>query len=184
MQLTVEIILSVNIPERLIIFWDHSMRCVYIIARFHLLKFKRYIMPENRIQPIHIRRCERAFTLVELLIVIAILAILAAAVVVVLNPAEMMMQARDAERISSVKSIKDSIDIAIVDNPSLSLGNSFVVSVSLPDISPTCANLTGLPVLPTGWNYRCVTATNLRNTDGTGWIPVNLNVIKGGSPIP
>ncbi|MDD4819148.1 MAG: prepilin-type N-terminal cleavage/methylation domain-containing protein, partial [Candidatus Colwellbacteria bacterium] len=35
-----------------------------------------------------------AFTLVELLIVIAILAVLAAAVVIVLNPAELLAQAR------------------------------------------------------------------------------------------
>ncbi|MDD4931154.1 MAG: prepilin-type N-terminal cleavage/methylation domain-containing protein, partial [Candidatus Colwellbacteria bacterium] len=40
----------------------------------------------------------KSFTLVELLIVIAILAVLAAAVVVVLNPAELLAQARDSQR--------------------------------------------------------------------------------------
>jgi prepilin-type N-terminal cleavage/methylation domain-containing protein len=41
----------------------------------------------------------KGFTLIELLIVIAILAILATAVVLVLNPAQILAQARDAQRI-------------------------------------------------------------------------------------
>ncbi len=125
------------------------------------------------------------FTLIELLIVIAILAILAAVVVIVINPAEILAQARDAERISSIKSIKDSVDLFIVDNPSASLGTAQVVSISIPDASSsTCANVAGLPTLPAGWSYRCVTAINLRNTNGTGWVPLDLGTIKGGSPIP
>ena len=125
-----------------------------------------------------------AFTLVELLIVIAILAILAAAVVIVINPGEMMAEARDAERISSIESLKKSIDLFVLDNPGVSLGTSQVISISIPDTSGTCTNITGLPTLPTGWSYRCVIAANLKNIDSTGWLPINLTLIKGGSPIP
>jgi hypothetical protein len=32
----------------------------------------------------------------------------------------------------------------------------------------------GLPDLPSGWTYSCVTSANLVNTDSTGWIPVNF----------
>jgi prepilin-type N-terminal cleavage/methylation domain-containing protein len=128
-------------------------------------------------------RVKTAFTLVELLIVIAILAVLAAAVVIVLNPAELLAQARDSQRITDLKTLKDAIDIFVVDNPSASLGTSQKVYVSLPDTSSTCANIS-LPTLPAGWTYNCVTTENLRNTDGTGWVPLNLGTIFGGTPIP
>ena len=130
------------------------------------------------------RKSTPSFTLVELLIVIAILAVLAAAVVIVLNPAELLAQARDSQRITDMKTLKDSIDIWVVDNPSTAMGTSQTVYVSLPDTSLTCANITSLPSLPSGWQYHCVTEANLQNTDGTGWLPLNLSSIYGGSPIP
>ena len=123
------------------------------------------------------------FTLIELLIVIAILAILAAAVVIVINPGEMLAEARDSERSTSLSSLKKSIDLFILDNPSVSLGTVQHIYISIPDTSATCANTSGLPTLPSGWSYNCVTTANLKNLDGTGWLPLNLSLIKGGSPI-
>jgi len=125
-----------------------------------------------------------SFTLVELLIVIAILAVLAAAVVIVLNPAELLAQARDSQRITDIKTLKDTIDVWTVDNPNISMGTAQTVYISIPDTSTTCVNISGLPALPAGWTYHCVTSTNLRNTDGTGWVPLNFGTIYGGAPIP
>lgn len=63
------------------------------------------------------------------------------------------------------------------------MGTSTIVYVSIPDnASSTCGSL-GLPTLPTGYTYNCVTTQNLRNTDGTGWIPVNFQRISSNSPI-
>ena len=127
----------------------------------------------------------RSFTLVELLIVIAILAILAAAVVIVINPGEMIAEARDTQRITDTKNLKDAADLLILDDPTTSFGIDNRVYISIPDTSVTCDNiLSSLPTLPSGWLYRCVTTANLRNTDGSGWLPLNLSSIKGGSPIP
>jgi len=126
----------------------------------------------------------RSFTLVELLIVIAILAVLAAAVVIVLNPAELLAQGRDSQRISDVNMMKKAVDLFIVDNSTSSLGVSQKVYISIPDTSTTCANIAGLPSLPVGWSYNCVTAANLRNINGMGWMPLDLTQVKGGSPIP
>ncbi|MCL5015997.1 MAG: LamG domain-containing protein [Patescibacteria group bacterium] len=37
--------------------------------------------------------------------------------------------------------------------------------------------------MPSGWSYHCVSTTTLRNIDGTGWIPINFNLISHGSRI-
>mgnify|MGYP003393045506 CR=1 FL=1 len=125
----------------------------------------------------------RSFTLVELLIVIAILAILAASVVIVLNPGEMISEARDAERVTSLDSLKRSIDLFILDNPSASLGTLQRVYISIPSSNSDCTGVAGLPTLPSGWSYVCSTSLSYKKTDGTGWIPLNLGNIYGGSPI-
>lgn len=58
----------------------------------------------------------RGFTLIELLIVITIIATLAVAVFVALNPAKRINDAEDARRASDVDSILTAIHQAIVDN--------------------------------------------------------------------
>lgn len=127
----------------------------------------------------------RSFTLVELLIVIAILAVLAAAVVLVLNPAELLAQARDSQRITDMRSTRSAIDLFIIDNPTISSGTASRIYISIPDTASNCPNLTSsLPTLPSGWQYVCATSANLRNINGTGWIPIDFSIIKGGSPIP
>jgi formylglycine-generating enzyme required for sulfatase activity/Tfp pilus assembly protein PilE len=127
------------------------------------------------------RRGESSFTLVELLVVIGILAILTAAVVVVLNPAQLIAQSRDTTRFSDMESINKALSLYQTDGGS-SFGNSNTVYVSIPDTSTSCANL-GLAPLPSGWNYACVTAANLQKTNGTGWIPVNFNSVTIGAPL-
>ncbi len=61
-----------------------------------------------------------------------------------------------------------------------SFGSSNTVYVSIADTSATCANL-GLPSIPSGWSYHCVTNDNLRKVDGNGWIPINFTSISYGS---
>ena len=137
----------------------------------------KFFIKRNRLSTI-------GFTLVELLIVIAILAILAAAVVIVINPGEMLVQARDSQRVTDLQSVRKAIDLFIIDNSGTSLGTTQRVYISIPDTASNCPNLTSsLPILPTGWAYVCATSANVRNTDSTGWIPLNLSLIKGGSPI-
>lgn len=119
----------------------------------------------------------------ELLIVIAILAVLSAAVVLVLNPAELIAQARDSERVSDMKSIQGAVNLFTIDSASVVLGSANTLYLSLPDSSSTCASYV-LPTLPVGWNYHCVPIADLRRIDGNGWIPVDLSSVKGGSPLP
>ena len=127
-----------------------------------------------------------AFTLIELLIVIAILAILGSAITVVLNTAELLAQSRDSQRMTDIESIVKSVNLARADNASLSLGDPNTVYVSIPyDTNTNCdyptTNPLGLPALPAGWSYRCASSLNYRKTDGTGWLPVNLAAISTGT---
>src|SRR5580704_3649915 len=53
----------------------------------------------------------KGFTLIELLVVIAIIAVLAVVVVLTLNPAELLRQARDSNRISDFATLKSAIGL-------------------------------------------------------------------------
>lgn len=123
-----------------------------------------------------------SFTLIELLVVIAIVAVLSVVVILVLNPAQLLAQARDSNRLNDLASLNTALSLFQTDVAGGSLGTSSIVYVSVADSSSTCGNL-GLPTLPSGWTYNCVSTTTLRNTDGTGWVPVNLNSISARSPL-
>lgn len=123
------------------------------------------------------------FTLLELLIVIAILATLATIVVLVINPVEYLKQSRDAKRIAEMVALNKALNLAEFENVALGGASTTVFTSLLDTASSTCGTL-GLPTLPAGYQYHCVTVTtDLRKTDGTGWIPVNMGSITGGSPL-
>lgn len=125
---------------------------------------------------------KRAFTLIELLIVIAVLGVLATTAIIVLNPTEIMKQSRDSRRFEDLNHINIAITEAQSLSPNINLGIASSVYVSIPDSSPTCANL-GLSTssLPAGWSYRCSSSVNFRKTNGAGWIPVDFSSVSGGS---
>ena len=123
-----------------------------------------------------------SFTLIELLVVLALVAILSVVVILTLNPAELIKQARDSNRLSDLSTINTALNLFSADVTSGFMGTSTVVYVSLPSTISTCSDL-GLPTLPSTYTYNCVTTQNLRNTDGTGWIPVNFQRISSNSPI-
>ena len=125
----------------------------------------------------------RSFTLVELLVVIALIAVLAVAVILSLNPSELLKQGRDSTRLSDLQKLNRSLSWFEADTGGTGfMGSSSVIYVSVPDTSPTCSNL-GLPTPPPGWSYHCVTQENLQKTDGSGWIPVNFNQISFGKTL-
>ena len=133
--------------------------------------------------PLRATQSNLSFTLVELLIVIGILAILTAAVVVILNPAELLRQARDSQRLQELSSLSDSIQLLETQVANLTLGTSTWVYVSIPDSDAQCANL-GLPTLPSGYTYACSTEANYRNIDGLGWIPIDFTQGSGIISLP
>jgi prepilin-type N-terminal cleavage/methylation domain-containing protein len=128
----------------------------------------------------------KAFTLIELLIVIAIIAILAVVVVLLLNPAELLRQSRDANRMSDLNTLTDALSQYAADqglNPGFSLGTPGVAYLSIPDPTATSSAGTNCSGLGLSGNYHCPASSTYRNVNGTGWIPVNLTKMSNGSPI-
>ena len=128
-----------------------------------------------------------SFTLIELLIVIGILAILTAAVVIILNPGELLKEARDSSRMTDLASMSKTVQLLLTQDPTVSLGTASTVYISVPDpSSSSCASLSGLPTLPSGYTYHCVTAANSTNVNGTGWLPIDFTAqgIQSLSKLP
>jgi prepilin-type N-terminal cleavage/methylation domain-containing protein len=137
------------------------------------------------------RASSKAFTLIEVLVTVAIIAILATVAMITINPAQLIAQSRDSNRISDVRNLYGTISFYKSDqmgSSQFSLGSSSVVYVSLPDPAATtaagsnCASL-NLPMLPSPYSYHCAGPNYYRKTDGTGWIPVNLTSASTGSPL-
>ncbi len=128
------------------------------------------------VRPAH----HKGFTLIELLIVIGILAILATAVILILNPAELFRQARDSQRISDMATMKSALAFYLSTVTGANLG----VAGKCYAYQPTGVTL------PAGCDARysagAATPTDYRSillADGTGWVPVDFSEVPGGSPL-
>jgi len=121
----------------------------------------------NKIITNSIKVSKRGFTLVELLVVIGILAILTAAVVVVLNPAELLRQSRDAQRLSDFDAVRSAI--------------SLYLSTANPPAMATEANCMVGTV--SAFTYGSGVCTNESSTvvSGGGWVPINFNDLAAAS---
>jgi len=136
-------------------------------------------------------RSRHGFTLIELLVVIAIIAILAVVVVLTLNPAELLRQGRDSNRVSDMDTLAHAISLYQTDqggSVGYTMGNASSVYISIPDTTisgnttSTCTSL-NLPALSSGYTYQCTSPQSYKNVNGSGWIPVNFNKMSAGSPL-
>jgi len=128
----------------------------------------------------HIIKNSKGFTLIELLVVIAIIAILAVAVILTLNPAELLKQARDSTRVSDLSTLKSAISLYLADVSSPNVSSSCSISV----VSST--NLGFGPPGTCGRYNQSSTPSQQSGTfgvSGNGWVPINFNSLSSGAPI-
>ena len=118
---------------------------------------------------------QKGFTLIELLVVIALIAVLAVAVTLALNPAELLKQGRDSTRISDLSNIQTALSLYLVDVNTPFMGTSTNCYV-FGTVTTTCAGR----FAATG----TIATSASQAVNGQGWIPVNLNLISSGSPLP
>jgi type IV pilus assembly protein PilA len=123
----------------------------------------------------------KGFTLLELLIVIAILAILTT--VLVLNPAEYLAQARDAQRLSDISTLNSAISLYLssVSTISLTCGatatSTYCTGGSQGSTYATPNNVSLCTTVSTS------TAVGNGSGGGLGWLPIDFKSLSAGSPI-
>ena len=130
----------------------------------------------------------KGFTLIELLVVIAIIAILAVVVVLTLNPAELLRQARDSNRVSDFATLKSALSLYATDVSTSTSMNGGAYKLFTADPSASVVTSTYLSTTSSVWGFAgselsVQNTTSSRAVDGSGWIPVNLNAISSGAPI-
>jgi len=123
---------------------------------------------------------KKGFTLLELLIVIAILAILASTAFVVLNPAEILRKARDSQRMSDMASLRTALNYFIANTSTPVLGTSSTDGCTDQTVDYTYTAEPTFDVLYTGTTE---SASTSRAVTSAGWIPVDLDSLLGGSPL-
>ena len=134
-----------------------------------------FLRIENRMKGMK-NTSKKGFTLIELLIVIGILAILATAVILILNPVELFKQARDSQRISDLATMKSALAFYLSTVTGGSLGAAGTCYVYEP-AGATIADCGGRHTA-SGFSKSAILLA-----DGTGWMPVDFDDVPGGSPL-
>ncbi len=97
---------------------------------------------------------QKGFTLVELLVVVAIIAVLAGVVIVAINPAALLQKSRDATRLQDVENIHKAMSVALADSE---------ITLAATGTCGTCDSLSGTQAV-----------------DGTGWVKFTIPTGKTG----
>ena len=116
---------------------------------------------------------KKGFTLIELLVVIAILAVLATAVVLVLNPAELLKEGRDSTRVSDLAALNSAISLWVQDVQD--------TTANWPAVNTY--NCTYAATLPTAGVAGCTINSVTTVNSTAGWVPINFTLITSGSPL-
>lgn len=134
-----------------------------------------------------VSQTKKGFTLIELIITIAVLAVLISIVVVALNPAEQLQRSRDSKRIADLDAVKTALNLYLAQaTTTISLDG-----VSGGSVNDKCINGAGSDTkwvnttgaVATSGTYVALVATTTQTVGSTGWLPARMNETPGGTPI-
>lgn len=111
---------------------------------------------------------KKGFTLIELLIVIGIIAILATAVLLVINPAQILAETRDTQRLNDLDVIRSAINLHLTTTVGVSFNGAWY-----------CTFASAVGGLCDGATLRVA-----RGVDGTGWVNINFGTAPPISILP
>lgn len=135
---------------------------------------------------------KKGFTLIELIISIAILAILVAVLVVAINPAEQLARSRDAKRVADLDALKSALNLYLATaTTTVNLDGSASGSENALCKNGTAASLTlwtntsGAVSTTTFTSqvFLLKSASSSQTIGNTGWLPARFDFTPGGSPI-
>ena len=122
---------------------------------------------------------KRGFTLIELLLVIGIIAILAAIVIVAINPTKQLGDARDAQRRSDVNTILNAIYQYSIDSNGSLPSTITTVATETCRTGASCGATIDLSVLTSNGKYLVSMPIDPKSTDpGTGYRVVYSGTTK------
>lgn len=133
----------------------------------------------------HVRgQKKKGFTLIELIIAIAIIAVLGITVIVLINPVNMFREARDSQRIADVEQMNRVMSLysANVGDLSASICDNKCYAQTLSGMGFGTAARCGQRYSAAN-NNETVTST-AQGIDGTGWVPIDLRPMSGGIGVP
>lgn len=107
-------------------------------------------------------KSREGFTLIELLVVIAIIGILAAVVVLAINPVAMMQKGRDANRKSDLATLSKAIDVSLASQVSSG-------AISVPG-GPSAAGTSTTSVQAAICAHAVATDTDRMSSADSGWL--------------
>src|SRR3990167_2373846 len=98
-------------------------------------------------------RQNKGFTLIELLVVIVIIGIIAGAVLVAINPAQLTAKARDSKRMNDISTVRDGINLALADQEIalVTTAGPIVQQAIADNASGALTSCLGTPCLTVGW---------------------------------
>jgi prepilin-type N-terminal cleavage/methylation domain-containing protein len=109
---------------------------------------------------------KKGFTLIELIIVIALIALLATTVILVINPVKIFQEARDSQRIADLGQMNSAMSLMLATSssqPTLGVvGTCYKNKATQNCMTRHTPNLTVSSTIAT------------QTVDGTGWVPVSL----------
>lgn len=114
---------------------------------------------------------KKGFTLIELIIVIALIALLATTVILVINPVKIFQEARDSQRIADLGQMNSAMSLMLATSSAQPVLGPNAVNCYQNKVAQDCKSR----YTPAS---TAATSNSSQLVDGTGWVPVHL----GSSP--